>query len=168
MTPAAALPDFWTRPVDATSSVLTRAARRSTYDRRTLLRLTAGAAAGLGLATLDLVGRALPGRGVEPHPVLAEWSDCQHIHSPSTICVPETAYYGTGVPGVCSGSWHRNFAYTGDSVAYDFTFNNTSCNGRNAWRWEAGTPSCKCSDGWTFYQDGATYRSTFSICRTEI
>jgi hypothetical protein len=164
---AAALPDFRERPVDAEPSAVTLHARRLELDRRTMLRLATGAALGLGLAALDLIGRALPARGVEPSPVLSEWSDCQGFFSSSTVCVPTTAYFGTGVPGVCSGSWHRNYSYTGGSVTYDYTFNNTSCNGRNAWRWTNGTRR-KCSDGWTYYRDGTTYRNTFSICRTAI
>ncbi len=162
-----ALPDFREQPAHAEPSAVTLQARRFEFDRRTMLRLAAGAAVGVGLATLDLIGRALPGRAVEPHPVFAEWSSCHGFFDASTICVPNTAYFGTGVPGVCSGSWHRNYSYTGGSVSYDYTFNNTSCNGRNAWRWTSGTRR-KCSDGWTYYRDGTTYRSTFSICRTVI
>jgi hypothetical protein len=81
--------------------------------------------------------------------------------------VPSTAWFGSGTPGVCNGSWHRNDKYYGSSVSYDFTFNNTSCDTRNAWRWASGTRR-KCSDGHTYYRDGGTYRNTFSICRTAI
>ena len=108
-----ALPDFREQPAHAEPSAVMLQARRFEFDRRTMLRLAAGAAVGVGLATLDLIGRALPGWAVEPHPVFAEWSSCHGFFDASTICVPNTAYFGTGVPGVCSGSWHRNYSYTG-------------------------------------------------------
>ncbi|HET6532822.1 MAG TPA: hypothetical protein VFH03_19720 [Actinoplanes sp.] len=165
---AASLPDFYTPPPDATPSAVTAQARRAALGRRTLLKLAAGGALGIGLAALDLVSRALPGRATNPNPVLSVWNDCRGFFHSTTVCVPNTAYYGTGTPRVCNGSWHRNDKYTGSSVSYDFTFNNTSCSTRNAWRWVGRTANRKCSDGWTYYRDGSTYRNSFSICRTAI
>ncbi len=163
---AASLPDFHQPPPDPVPSAVTAEARRSSLGRRTFLQLTAGGALGIGLAALDLVSRALPSRATTPNPVLSVWSDCRSYYDSVSICVPRSAYYG-GSPGVCNGSWHRNDRYSGSSVTYDFTFNNTSCAGRNAWRWATGTRR-KCSDGWTYYRDGSTYRNSFSICRTAI
>ena len=166
---AATLPDYDERPSNATPSAITSQARRLELNRRTVLQLTAGGALGLGLATLDLIGRALPSRASNPNPILSVWGDCSpsHYYASSTICVPTSAYYGTGTPGTCSGTWHRNYSYYGSSVSYNYTFNNTSCSGRNAWKWTTGTRR-KCSDGWTYYRDGSTYRNTFSICRTAL
>jgi hypothetical protein len=165
VTSAAALPDFYTAPPDAEPSAVTAELRRSAVGRRTLLKLAAGGALGIGLAALDLVSRALPARATNPNPVLSVWPDCttSHWFNASSICYPPTAYYGS----VCNGSWHRNDSYSGSSVTYNYTFDNTSCTGRNAWRWTNGTRR-KCSDGHTYYQDGSTYRNTFSICRTAI
>jgi len=164
---AAALPDYETRPADATPSTITLQARRFELKRRSILRLAVGGALGLGLATLDLVGRAMPARASNPNPILSVWGDCSpnDYYASSTVCVPTTAWYGNGTPGTCSGTWHRNYSYYGSSVTYDYTLNNTSCAGRNAWKW-GGSVRKKCSDGFTYYVDGSTYRNTFSICRT--
>jgi len=165
---ADSLPDFYTAPPDARPSAVTAQMRRSPVGRRTLLKLAAGGALGLGLAALDLVARVLPSRANNPNPILSVWSDCRGYFSSSTVCVPSTAYYGGGTPKVCNGSWHRNDKYYGSSVTYDFTFYNTTCDGRNAWRWIGRVANRKCSDGHTYYVDGSTYRNTFSICRTAI
>ena len=165
---AASLPDFSTAPPDALPSAVTAQVRRSTVGRRTLLKLVAGGGLGIGLAALDLVARALPSRANNSNPILSVWSDCHGYFSSSTVCVPSTAYYGGGTPKVCNGSWHRNDKYSGSSVTYDFTLYNTTCDGRNAWRWIGRVANRKCSDGHTYYRDGSTYRNTFSICRTAI
>ena len=166
---AATLPDFNQRPPDATPSAITLQARRLDYNRRTVLRLVVGGAIGLGLATLDMISRALPARATNPNPILSVWSDCSPagFFAPSTICVPTSAYYGGGTPGVCAGTWHRNDRDSTGPVTFNFTFNNTSCSNRNAWRWTSGTRR-KCSDGHTIYNSGTVHRNTFSICRTAI
>lgn len=164
MITAAGLPDFHTAPPDATPSTVTATIRGSRVGRRTMLRLAAGGALGLGLATLDLIGRALPSRATNPNPVLSVWNDCRGYFAASTTCVPTSAWYSS----TCNGSWHRNDSYSGSSVSYNYTFDNTSCSSRNAWRWVGSGASRKCSDGWTIYRDGSTSRNTFSICRTAI
>lgn len=164
---ASVLPDFHTAPPDFTPSAVAAEIRRTQVGRRTLFRLAAGGALGVGLAALDLVGRALPGRANNPNPVLSVWSDCTPVryYADGTTCSPSSAWYSN----VCNGSWHRNDKYSGSSVTYDYTFNNTSCNNRNAWRWIPGRGSRrKCSDGWVYYRDGSTTRNRFSICRTAI
>ena len=161
---AAGLPDFSTAPPDATPSAVTATIRGSRLGRRTLLRLTFGGAAGVGLAALDLIGKALPARATNPNPVLSVWNDCQGYWASSTTCIPTTAWYSS----TCNGSWHRNDSYSGSSVTYNYTFDNTSCSSRNSWRWTGRGNHRKCSDGWTVYRDGSTSRNTFSICRTAI
>ncbi|WP_250007971.1 hypothetical protein [Actinoplanes sp. M2I2] len=161
----ATLPDFHTAPPDATPSVVTATIRGSRVSRRTVLQLVGGGALGLGLAALDLVTRALPSRATNPNPVLSVWNDCRGYYSSSpTTCVPATAWYSS----TCNGSWHRNDSYSGSSVTYNYTFDNTSCSSRNAWRWTGSGVNRKCSDGRTVYRDGSTSRNTFSICRTAI
>jgi hypothetical protein len=162
---ADSLPDFYTAPPDATPSAVTARVRRSAVGRRTLLKLATGGALGIGLGVLDLVARALPSSANNPNPILSIWNDCRGYFASSTICVPTSAFYGSSV---CNGTWHRNDKYYGSSVSYDYTFNNTSCDTRNAWRWVGRVANRKCSDGWTYYSDGGTYRNTFSICRTAI
>jgi hypothetical protein len=161
---AADLPEFNTAPPNATPSAVTAAVRGSGLSRRALLRLVTGGAMGLGLATLDLVGRALPSRATTSNPVLSVWSDCHGWWDSSTTCYPPSAWYSS----TCNGSWHRNDRYSSGTVYYDYSFDNTSCSSRNAWRWTGRGNHRKCSDGWTIYRDGSTSRNTFSICRTAI
>ena len=165
---AATLPDFDTAPPDAVPSAVTAQARRSAVRRRTLLKMAIGGALGTGLAALDLVARALPGRANNPNPILSVWNECRGYFDSGTICVPNTAYYGGGTPGVCNGSWHRNDKQTSGTVRFDFTLYNTTCDTRNAWRWVGRVHNRKCSDGHTYYSGGGVNRNTFSICRTAI
>ena len=165
------VPDFDVAPTGLwPASEVVGAIRRNKLGRRTVLRLAVTAAMGLGLAALDLIPVGRRAWATNPNPILSVWGDCRGYISPTTVCVPSSAYYS----GTCAGSWHRNDHYYGSSVTYDYTFNNTSCSGRNAWKWfgasGAGhsTLRRKCSDGHTYYVDGSTYRNGFSICRTAI
>ncbi len=149
-------------------STLTEAIRRQAASRRSVLKLIAGGAMGLGIATIDLI----PTRAAAVTPILSVWGDCHGYIDTSSVCVPRTAYYSSTV---CNGSWHRNDSYHDSFVSYSYTFNNTSCSGRNAWKWFGATGAGhtttrrKCSDGHTEYADIVGNRvSSFSICRTAI
>jgi hypothetical protein len=148
------------------SSIAARA-RAAALNRRSVLRLAAASAMGVGIWALEQLPNARRAFANNPNPILSQWADCSpsDFYSSSTICVPTSAYYNSVV---CAGTWHRNDKYSSQTVTYDYTFNNTSCSGRNAWRWTLETVHRKCSDGHTYYLDGSTYRNTFSICRTAI
>jgi hypothetical protein len=164
----AGLPDWDDAPPGAPLSALTEVIRRKAATRRSVLKLIAGGAMGLGIASLSFV----PQRAAAVTPILSVWGDCHGYIDPVSVCVPRGAYYSSSV---CNGSWHRNDSYHDGFVSYSYTFNNTSCSTRNAWKWFGASGSGhstlrrKCSDGHTTYADiGGTRINSFSICRTAI
>jgi hypothetical protein len=165
------LPD-WDAPPSGRwqRSELAASVRDQAASRRSVLKFVVGGALGLGVWSLEMV--PLKASATNPNPVLSVWGDCHGYINPTTVCVPSSAYYSSSV---CSGSWHRNDAASGTGYSYNYTFNNTSCSTRNAWKWFGASGSGhstlrrKCSDGHTEYADvGGTRISSFSICRTAI
>ncbi|MGW5683569.1 hypothetical protein [Nonomuraea sp. NPDC003754] len=133
------------------------------WSRRRLFGTVAGVTVAAGLGALDLLPWSRPRAAM----ALTEWTDgCHGYFNSSTVCTPSSAYYGSDN---CSGSWHKNQGGSGTCYNYRYTPNETSCGGRNAWRWTGSVARRKCSDGWYEYHDcGGGNISRFSICRTAI
>ncbi|HYN66095.1 MAG TPA: hypothetical protein VES93_04345 [Ornithinibacter sp.] len=167
------IPSFDHRPSGRTepSRIVSRAVRAAA-SRRSILKMVGGGAVAFGVAALEL--RPPAARAVEPNPILGVWGTCNgsgdaHYADSVSTCTPRSAKYGSLM---CNGVWHRNDSYSGSFVVYNFTFNNTSCDQRNAWKWGGGSTSSKrrrCSDGYTsYYPRGGTSIVGFSICRTNL
>lgn len=149
-------------PAGMAHSDVLRALRQDDVRRRSFLRFVAGGAMGVGLAVLGWLPPARP-QGAWAHCCLSEWAgSCRGFYSPRTTCVPESAKFSN----TCTaGKWHRNDGGSGTCYNFKFTHYHTTCDTRNAWRWN----STRCSDGHYEYHDcGGGNVNTFSICRATV
>lgn len=161
------LPDFTHEPLGAMASAVRALVASRVSTRRTLFRMVSGAAVALGVAALEL--RPLRAAAV----TLSVWGDCHGFINASTVCTPPSWYISGSLP--CNGTWHRWDSYNDSFVSYSFQFYDTTCGGRNAWKWYGATGAGhstlkrKCSDGHTSYADiGGTRIYNSSICRTAL
>lgn len=172
----AGVPSYENEPQSWEPSNVVATIRRANPTRRTVLRFLAMSSMTIGLAYVDLFPRVRKANAVNPSPTYSEWGTCApngpygvNYFDSSTICTPSNSVFS----GNCSGSWHRNDSYSSptNGTAYNYTFDNTSCGNKNAWRWTGSVARRKCSDGRVWYRDayGALiYNNRFSICRTAI
>jgi hypothetical protein len=164
MTGIADVPSVLEPPADAEPSEVW--APFGGWSRRSVLAAIGGAAVASGMGVLDLLPWSRPRAALAASTV---WNDCtsQHYWTSSQVCYPASAYFSN----TCAGVWHRNDGASGSCYAYKYTLNPTSCDGRNAWKWQgsARLPHRMCSDGYYSYETcGAAPINRFSICRTAL
>jgi hypothetical protein len=148
------LPSLTTRPEGA---VISRQARRarSRLARREFIRIAGAAALGTGLGFAGLFATARPAHAGHARPC---WRESQYCTNPSGShpqCGTSSSYIST--THCASSGWHRHDTRHEREFRIEWQLRNTSCNGRNAWRWNA----YRCSDGrWrTCYYPGPSCTS---------
>ncbi|MGI5489589.1 hypothetical protein [Microtetraspora malaysiensis] len=162
------IPSAQDRPEEALPSRVAMLNPR--WSRRRVFGMALGAVTAAGLGALDLLPGARP-RSAAAQVYTSIWTDgCHGYATASAVCSPASAYFG---PGNCTiGNWHRDNGDTGTCYSAKYTSKASTCDGRNAWRWNGGSTSSlkrKCSDGEYYYVTcGSTGTTRFSICRTAI
>lgn len=124
--------------------VIPRHVRRSRarVARREFLRLSGAAVVGTGLAFAGLFPTARPAHAGHARPC---WKQAQYCTNP-TGSHPQCGSSGRSISRThCANSgWHRhNNVADSPGWYYEYRLRQTSCNGRNAWLWNAW----RCSDG---------------------
>lgn len=122
--------------------------------------------AGVTGSVLSAMGAFPPARRGLAHYAPGDvWgSSCRGYYSPSTTCVPSSAYFGSDV--CTSTKWHSDAGASGSGYSINYVMDHDSCDTRNAWVWSPAPGKVRCSDGakYTSVQGGGT-SYTFSICR---
>lgn len=165
------IPTAFDAPADARPSAVVARIRAIRPSRRTVVRGLVISAAAAALVPIDwfLTRRAAAAQPRTDGDDMSEHMTC----SPESYREEANNWPATG-PAVCYGGWrrggfpcadgyHREGTYTDGPDSYESTRVTTSCNGRNAWRWQG----YRCSDAITTatFADGTEYSGiTIAAC----
>jgi len=153
---------------DRSPSEIAHQIRKTTANRRTVLRGVVGTGMVVGIAALGL----LPG-GRKAYAAYSTWTHCNQYSSSWIGCAGyDPGYLGSSYcqPSGTNKGYHRS-AVSGCCECTHYTVRLTSCKERNAWEWRRGqtggsTASHRCSDGYTHWVPCGGSRVTHkSVCK---